>query len=361
MRKTIKKYFIPQEGNNHKPYFLRPKALGIMAIFVFIVEILFFASVFFFSNRADYLASVLPSVLVSLTNENRNHNNLSLLSTNPVLQLAAQMKADDMAAKGYFSHTSPDGLEPWHWLKQVGYAYSYAGENLAVDFVDSSDVTDAWMKSPSHRANMINQNYKEVGIAVASGIYKGRKTLFVVQFFGAPKSYSTIAQAPASAVTPSSPSSPVQVAKASAVSNGASSQSSSQSKTVSPQVSAPSIQDVTTDIRNVVLGTDTGVKVADAKPIVSSKANSFLRPIEKIITSPRKFSDYVFGALILLLSIVLALTIFIAIKIQHPSTIAGAIAMIVLVAGMMYINNSVIKSDGVKVPSGTAAAVIQAL
>lgn len=344
MRKIVKKYFIPQEENNHKPYFLRRKALCAIAVFVFFVEIAFFANVYFFSSRVDFLASVLPSVLVSLTNENRDQKNLSPLSTNPMLQLAAQMKANDMATKGYFSHTSPDGLEPWYWLKQVGYSYSYAGENLAVDFVDSDDVTDAWMKSPTHRANMINQNYREVGIAVAPGKYKGRDTLFVVQFFGTPKDKVTLAQNPVPPVESKHTDAGVQT------------------KTQKTQkiVSIPKTQDTFSSVENVILGTETKANIADIKPITSSKINSFLRPIEKIITSPRQLSDYVFGILIIFLAFVLALTIFIAIKAQHLSTIAGAIAMIIFVAGMIYFNNFIFNSDGVAIPSDFTAATIEA-
>ncbi len=333
MRKTIKKYFIPQQENNHKPHFLRPKALAIMAVFVFIVELALFSNVYFFSSRVDYLASVLPSVLVNLTNENRADNNLSTLSTNPVLQLAAQMKANDMATRSYFSHTSPDGKEPWYWLNQAGYSYSYAGENLAVDFVDSDDVTDAWMKSPTHRANMVNQHYTEVGIAVAQGVYKGKNTLFVVQFFGAPKKVAVV-------------DAPKPISQAASVPKP--------TKPVS-QISVP-----VEAVKNVVLGTETKANILDAQPISPPKVNSFVKPIEKIITSPRQLSDYLFGGLVLLLAIVLSLTIFIAIRIQHPNTIAGAVAMIVLVAGVIYFNNIIFKSGGATVPSDTTASVIQA-
>ena len=48
--------------------------------------------------------------------------------------IAAQAKADDMATKGYFAHTSPDGKNSWYWFKQAGYTFTYAGENLALDF-----------------------------------------------------------------------------------------------------------------------------------------------------------------------------------------------------------------------------------
>ena len=61
------------------------------------------------------------------------------------------MKAQDMATLGYFAHVSPDGKTPWYWIEKVGYDYQYAGENLAINFSDSKDVTNAWMASPLHK------------------------------------------------------------------------------------------------------------------------------------------------------------------------------------------------------------------
>ena len=103
-----------------------------------------------------------------------------------MLARGAQLKADDMASKGYFSHTGPDGSAPWKWFQAAGYRYEYAGENLAVNFNESEDVVDAWLKSPTHRANIMKANFTEVGIGVATGTYKGKEATFVVQFFGKP-------------------------------------------------------------------------------------------------------------------------------------------------------------------------------
>ncbi|MFM7089002.1 MAG: CAP domain-containing protein, partial [Candidatus Paceibacterota bacterium] len=139
-------------------------------------------------------AAVLPSVLTQETNEKRIENALPQLSTNPLLVEAAEMKARDMAARGYFSHDTPEGKTPWYWLDQVGYTYVYAGENLAVNFNESSDVTQAWMNSPSHRDNIIKDHYTEIGIATAVGLYKGKEAVFVVQFFGTPIKQNTFAK-----------------------------------------------------------------------------------------------------------------------------------------------------------------------
>ena len=134
----------------------------------------------------DSLSAIYAAVLVNLTNQNRATANISKLKTNPTLEKAAQMKADDMAAKGYFSHNTPDGKTPWYWFQKAGYEYIYAGENLAVNFENSEDVETAWMNSPGHFLNIMNPKYTEIGIATSTGIYEGREAIFVVQMFGSP-------------------------------------------------------------------------------------------------------------------------------------------------------------------------------
>src|SRR6185436_7850636 len=100
------------------------------------------------------------------------------------LNKAAMAKAQDMVKNGYFAHESPQGISPWYWFKQAGYVYKYAGENLAVGFVDSKTVYDAWFNSPSHKANLLNKNYTQVGTAIVSG-FDGN-SIVVVQEFGRP-------------------------------------------------------------------------------------------------------------------------------------------------------------------------------
>jgi hypothetical protein len=102
------------------------------------------------------------------------------------LDKAATMKATDMATKGYFAHVSPEGKKPWNWLQEVEYKYQYAGENLAVNFKDSEDVTVAWMNSPTHKANIVKAQYTEIGTGVATGTYNGVKSVYVAQVFAKP-------------------------------------------------------------------------------------------------------------------------------------------------------------------------------
>lgn len=153
--------------------------VGLEAAYLFDTKVVF--------THSNFLASVLPSVLTDYTNEDRVQQGLSVLTPDALLAKAAQMKAEDMAAKGYFSHVSPDGKSPWYWLQQVAYPYSYAGENLAIDFNDSKEVQDAWMASPAHRANIVKPQYTRIGIGTAEGMYEGRATTFVVQYFATPK------------------------------------------------------------------------------------------------------------------------------------------------------------------------------
>lgn len=133
------------------------------------------------------VGAVIASVVVELTNGERAEEGLGTLSHSDTLTRAAEAKARDMAAKGYFAHVSPDGTTPWKWMADVGYTFVYAGENLAIDFDESPDVVRAWMASPSHRANIVGTQFSEIGVAVVDGVYEGRPATFVVQMFGTPR------------------------------------------------------------------------------------------------------------------------------------------------------------------------------
>lgn len=133
------------------------------------------------------LSAVLPAMVTLLTNNARSSESMAKLSTSEKLTSAAQAKAEDMALKGYFAHNSPDGKTPWFWLDQVGYKYEYAGENLAVNFEDSSEVVNAWLQSPMHRFNILRKQYQEIGVGTAVGLYEGKQATFVVQMFATPK------------------------------------------------------------------------------------------------------------------------------------------------------------------------------
>ena len=154
-------------------------------------------------QSSDWLVStVLPSVVVSLTNAERSDVAESPLRRSTTLDAAAKMKAEHMARNEYFSHYAPDGTSPWYWFDRAGYVYAHAGENLAIHFSDSSEVVDAWMKSPTHRANIVASQYTEIGVGTAKGEYEGYDTVYVVQLFGTPARPVATAPKPAPAPAP---------------------------------------------------------------------------------------------------------------------------------------------------------------
>ncbi|MDR3581680.1 MAG: CAP domain-containing protein, partial [Candidatus Pacebacteria bacterium] len=184
----LRTYFIPHEGNDHKPHILRPRTVAFVCLIALVAEVAFMLTVTYVVPRSRFFGIIEANALVDETNQARTADNLGELTISPLLTAAAQQKANDMVANDYFAHTSPQGLTPWDWFAKVGYQFSFAGENLAVNFSDSQDVTNAWMNSPEHRANILNGAYTEIGIATAQGTYEGKPAIYVVQEFGTPAS-----------------------------------------------------------------------------------------------------------------------------------------------------------------------------
>lgn len=125
------------------------------------------------------------SALLQDTNVQRSSDHEQALVLNKQLSAAAQAKANDMAAKDYWSHNAPDGRTPWSFINAAGYHYQMAGENLAYGFTTASDTITGWMNSPTHRANILNANYKDVGFGVAqSANYQGNgpETIIVAEY-----------------------------------------------------------------------------------------------------------------------------------------------------------------------------------
>ena len=189
MKKIIKKTFIHRD---EKMPYLWTK-VGVTLLSVLIVLLIVFAQYhqyIFLKINHKLSGLVIDSVVIDATNQQRESLGLGELKSNQKLKEAAQAKANDMASKGYFAHYSPDGKTPWYWIDQTGYKYKAAGENLAVNFDYSLDVVNAWMNSPTHKANIVKAKYTEIGIGVAEGFYQGRPTVYVVQLFGTPEDNS---------------------------------------------------------------------------------------------------------------------------------------------------------------------------
>lgn len=182
----LRHLFLPYKSNNQKAKILHPGSLVLIAL-----TLVGFQFILGFTNRSfprvlGYAANISPEEVIRLTNVERTNSGLAPLSTNSALSQAAIAKGNDMLAKGYWAHFAPDGTSPWSFFLNFGYKYRYAGENLARDFSDAGTAVNAWMNSPTHRENILNANYQEIGIGVVEGSLSGVDTTIIVQFFGTP-------------------------------------------------------------------------------------------------------------------------------------------------------------------------------
>ncbi len=190
MLNELRHLFTPHHTNNHRPKILHPTGLALL-IAIYIVSN---SSLKLFAlydqnlvkgNVLGYASNIATGDVVSLTNQERANRGLPALTENSLLSEAAAAKAADMFTFDYWAHNNPqNGRQPWAFIKEAGYTYRYAGENLARDFNDTPDMVAAWMASPSHRDNIISARYQETGVAVVNGQLQGVETTLVVQMFG---------------------------------------------------------------------------------------------------------------------------------------------------------------------------------
>ena len=186
MKHHWSRFFIPQEKNNFRAEILKNGFLFmLMSVFLLSHSFIKYLSIKK-PGVLGYSSEITAQKVFDQTNEERTKLGLEPLTYNSLLSQSAAKKAEDMFANNYWAHTSPNGTTPWDFFKSVGYQYSVAGENLARDFYDTESLMKAWMNSPTHKANIINSKYQEIGIGVVNGTLGGIKTTLVVQHFGTP-------------------------------------------------------------------------------------------------------------------------------------------------------------------------------
>ncbi len=187
---TFAHLFHPRRSNNHRPKVLHPEALSYFAVIALVFSVVLNTSPQYFrplEKVLGYASNISVDQVISFTNTERAKQGLQEVVFSDVLTQAAAAKGKDMFANQYWAHTSPAGKEPWAFITEAGYSYRVAGENLARDFSASDQVVAAWMASPTHRANIVNDRYTEIGVAVVDGTLDGVATTLVVQMFGAPR------------------------------------------------------------------------------------------------------------------------------------------------------------------------------
>lgn len=309
-REQFNRYFIPSERNNYHPHILQSISVAVMFLLILLSFSIANLQALLWTSSDWLVGTVLPAVIVDLTNDERSEYTEGILRRNSVLDEAARLKAEDMAAGEYFAHWSPDGLSPWHWFDEAGYTFVHAGENLAVHFTDSEDVVAAWMDSPSHRANILNNNYTEIGVGTAKGIYQGYATVFVVQLFGTPAAYA-----------------------------------SSDTELVGGEDDEVPIDDVTsmrieTDTDVVVVSSDLATTVRDGVPLgvtdETAPPSSHTNALERAATQPDLWLQVLYLALALFVIIALFFSIVIEWRRQRPIQIVYGAGLLGFMAFLFY-------------------------
>lgn len=201
MLKVLRHLLLPHTHNNHKAKILWTRSLLILVgLFVMgrsIVDI----TIGLRPGVLGYASQIDVGKLVEFTNNNRAKSGAGKVTLNPQLNAAAAAKVDDMFKENYWAHVSPKGTEPWFFISSAGYKYQHAGENLARDFSNSKDVVNAWMASPSHKKNLLDKRYKDMGLAVKDGYINGVETTIVVQLFAVTPTRSSIGKIAADSIS----------------------------------------------------------------------------------------------------------------------------------------------------------------
>lgn len=186
-----KRIFVPHKGNHYRPHLIRWQGLSVVLVIIVAVQLVYNLSVTGTLSVLGQESPVTVSELLQDTNNQRTSNGLPALTLNDKLDQAASLKAQNMFSQNYWAHNSPNGTTPWYWFTKVGYSYDRAGENLAKNYPSTAATVAAWMNSPTHRANVLNKYYQDVGFAVMSGTLGGQPTTLVVAEYGQPLSAAT--------------------------------------------------------------------------------------------------------------------------------------------------------------------------
>ncbi|HKX29555.1 MAG TPA: CAP domain-containing protein [Blastocatellia bacterium] len=120
----------------------------------------------------DQISAIDPEEreMLKLINEYRLQNGLTLLKFSSTLTRAANWMGTDMTANNYFRHVDSLGRKPVERMTAFGYKFpGYNGENLAAGYSDAARTFNQWKQSPGHNANMLNRNYRVIGISRVFG------------------------------------------------------------------------------------------------------------------------------------------------------------------------------------------------
>lgn len=176
----------PNHTNHYRPWLSRGLVVLPILSVLFVVNLLAITKPTVLGSYSD----ITPSEIIRLTNQYRMQSGLEALVHQPLLDQAAQAKAEAMVAADVFEHYyQKEGSEvtPWQFIDQVGYQYLHAGENLARHYQTAAEVVEAWYQSPAHKANLLSDQFLEIGVGVVEASYQDRaNSILVVQLLATP-------------------------------------------------------------------------------------------------------------------------------------------------------------------------------
>lgn len=177
-------WFLPHKDTHKKAHLISWEGILIYVLLFMLLQVGFSVVSYSKPGVLGINGNIEKQSILELTNKEREKKGLGKLTENEALDKAAKLKAENMFAENYWAHFAPSGKTPWDFILGSGYRFTFAGENLAKNFYSSDEVVAAWMNSQTHRDNLLNSNYKDIGIAVVDGVLNGQKTTLVVQEFG---------------------------------------------------------------------------------------------------------------------------------------------------------------------------------
>lgn len=186
VRSHAKQVLVPHKANEYRPHLIRAHGIIAVLVIALLAQVVYG---FVTTGQLSVLAkesNIQTAELLAATNVEREKVGAGDLQISAPLSDAAFLKAQNMFSEQYWAHVSPSGVQPWKWFGDVGYNYSYAGENLAKNYPTADATVTAWMNSATHRENLLKNQYVDVGFAVVSGTLNGEQTTLVVALYGAP-------------------------------------------------------------------------------------------------------------------------------------------------------------------------------
>lgn len=191
---NLKHFFLPHPDSHRKAHLISTKALLVYIAFFITLQLFFNLLTHIKPGVLGIVSQVTKEEIIDLVNKEREKRGFEPLVEDKRLSVAAQAKGMNMLEENYWAHYSPSGKDPWLFITNSGYKFSYAGENLAKNFYKSDEVIAAWMASQTHRDNLLSPRYQNIGIAVIEGVLNGQKTTLIVQEFGSPVERVALAQ-----------------------------------------------------------------------------------------------------------------------------------------------------------------------